>query len=307
MMVPESSPHAKKGKEIKEVEGGKGRAMKIVLREEIQKSMGSFSRAQKRLANFLLDNWSEVPLLSIEAIARKSGVSMASVTRLTRKLSCKGFYDFKGRIKSEHMLDIVNPVERFFSIKSDLSGKKSLIKAARQDVKNINRLLAVVSEETFLKLTESIEKARRVFTFGVGISALCSNLAAYTFNQIQKETHSLDEGQTPVEEKILALEKDEIIIFSSFYPYSKSTIEFARLAQRQGLTIVGFSDNEFSPLSEFATLMLKIPRENVLFTTSISAMTVLLNAVAAEIAMKKKEALGQTLKDQERQLRTFYL
>jgi len=281
--------------------------MKISLREEIKKNMGSFSRTQKHLANFLLDNWSEVPLLSIEAIAKKSSVSMASITRLTRKLSCTGFYDFKGRIKSEHMHDIVNPVERFFSIKSDLSGKKSLIKAARQDVKNINRLLAVVSEETFLKLVESIEKAKRVFTFGIGISALFSNLAAYTFNQIQKETHSLDEGQTPVEEKILAIEKDEIIIFSSFYPYSKSTFEYARLARRLGLAIVVFSDNEFSPLSEFATLMLKIPRENVLFTTSISAMTVLLNAVAAEIAMKKKEVLGLSLKDQDRQLRTFYL
>ena len=90
------------------------------------------------------------------------------------------------------MHNIANPVERFFSLKSDLSGKKSLIKAARQDVKNINRLLAVVSEETFLKLVESIEKAKRVFTFGVGISAIFSNLAAYTFSQIQKETHSLD-------------------------------------------------------------------------------------------------------------------
>jgi len=281
--------------------------MKKNLREEIRKGMGDFSRTQKRLATFLLDNWTEIPLLSIEAIAKKSGVSMASITRLTRRLACKGFYDFKSQIKSEHMHDIINPVERFFSISSDLSGKKSLIKAARQDVKNINRLLAAVSEETFLKLVATIEKARRVHTFGVGISALFSNLTAYTFNQIQKETHSLDEGHMPVEEKILSIQKDEVIIFSSFYPYSKCTVDFARLAHKRGLEIVAFSDNEFSPLSEFATLMLKIPRENILFTTSISAMTVLLNAIATEIALKKKDDLAQSLKDQDRQLRAFYL
>jgi DNA-binding MurR/RpiR family transcriptional regulator len=286
---------------------GEGRAMKKNLHDEIKKSMGTFSRTQKRLATFLLDNWTEIPLLSIKAIAKKSGVSMASVTRLTRKLDCRGFYDFKSQIKSEHMHDIINPVERFFSIKSDLSGKKSLIKAARQDVKNINRLLAGVSEETFLKLVDWIEKAPRVFTFGVGISSIFSNLTAYTFNQIQKETHSLDEGHTPIEEKILAISPDEIIIFSSFFPYSKCTVEFARLAHRRGLKIVVFSDNEYSPLSEFAQLMLKIPRENILFTTSISAMAVLLNAVATEIALKKKDVLGQSLKDQDRQLRVFYL
>jgi len=281
--------------------------MKKNLREEIRKGMVDFSRTQKRLATFLLDNWAEIPLLSIEAIAKKSGVSMASITRLTRRLACKGFYDFKSQIKSEHMHDIINPVERFFSISSDLSGKKSLIKAARQDVKNINRLLATVSEETFLKLVAAIEKARRVHTFGVGISALFSNLTAYTFNQIQKDTHSLDEGHMPVDEKILSIQKDEVIIFSSFYPYSKCTVDFARLARQRGLEIVAFSDNEFSPLSEFATLMLKIPRENILFTTSISAMTVLLNAIATEIALKKKDDLAQSLKDQDRQLRAFYL
>ena len=281
--------------------------MKKELRDEIKKNMGDFSRTQKRLANFLLDNWTEVPLLSIETIAKKSGVSMASITRLTRKLSCRGFYDFKNQIKREHMHSIVNPVERFFSVPGDVSGKKSLIKAARQDVRNINRLLAGISDETFMKLVECIEKARRVHAFGVGISSIFAGLTAYTFNQIQKETHSLDEGHIPVEEKILAMGPDEIILFSSFYPYSKSTVEFARLAGRRGLPIVVFTDNEFSPLCDGALLLLKIPRENILFTTSISAMAVLLNAVATEIAMKNKEGLSHSLKELDRQLRAFYL
>jgi len=281
--------------------------MKRNLREEIKKGMEGFSRTQKRLANFLLDNWAEIPLLSIESIAEKSGVSMASITRLTRRLACKGFHDFKDQVKAEQMRSIVNPVERFFSLQADLSGKKPLIQAARQDVKNINRLLTAMSEETFLKLVSWVEKAERVFTFGVGISAIFSNLTAYTFNQIQKETHSLDEGHTPIEEKIMAIGKDELIIFSSFFPYSKCTVEFARLAHQRGLRIVVLSDNEFSPLAPYASLILKIPRENILFTTSISALSVLLNAIATEIALKEKEALALSLKEQDRQLRMFYL
>ena len=131
------------------------------LRDEIKENVAKFSRVQKRLANFLVDNWAEIPFMSIEKIAEKSGVSMASITRFTRKFSCQGFYDFKNQVKSEHMKNIVNPVEQFFSIPSDLRGKKSLIKAARQDVKNINRLLATISEETFLLLVEMIEKTRQ--------------------------------------------------------------------------------------------------------------------------------------------------
>ena len=212
--------------------------MKRNLREEISKGMESFSRTQQRLANFLIDNWAEIPLLSIETIAQKSNVSMASITRLTRKLACKGFHDFKNQVRGEHIRRIVNPVERFLALQADLSGKKPLIQAARQDVKNINHLLSAVSEETFQKLVEWVEGATRVYTFGVGISAIFSNLIAYTFSQIQKETHSLDEGHMPVEEKILGIGRDELVIFSSFFPYSKSTVEFARLAHRRGLRIV---------------------------------------------------------------------
>jgi DNA-binding MurR/RpiR family transcriptional regulator len=277
------------------------------LKDEIKKNVVQFSRVQKRLANFLVNNWSEIPLLSIEKIAEKSGVSMASITRFTRKMSCQGFYDFKNQVKSEHMKIIANPIERFFSIPSDLKGKKSLIKAARQDVKNINHLLASISEETFRRLVEMVEKANRIFTFGIGISSIFSNLIAYTFSQIQKKTHSLDEGHTPVEEKIFYIEKDDLIIFSSFFPYSKCTAEFAKLAHEQGLAIVVFTDNEYSPLSRYASLILKIPRENILFTTSISALSVLLNAIATEIALKKKEILSQSLKDMDRKLRAFYL
>jgi len=277
------------------------------LRDEIKQNIVKFSRGQKRLANYLVDNWTEIPLLSIEKIAEKSGVSMASITRFTRKISCQGFYDFKNQVKSEHMKNIANPVERFFSIPNDVRGKKSLIKAARQDVKNINRLLATISEETFLRLVDMIEKANRVFTFGIGISSIFSNLIAYTFNQIEKKTHSLDEGNIPVEEKIFYIEKNELIIFSSFFPYSRCTAEFAKLAHERGLTIVLFTDNEYSPLSGYASLILKVPRENILFTTSISALTVLLNAIATEIALKKKEILSQSLKDMDRKLRAFYL
>jgi DNA-binding MurR/RpiR family transcriptional regulator len=281
--------------------------MKKKLLDDIRNGLDGFSRTQKRLTTFLVDHWAEIPLLSIETIAERAGVSTASITRLARKLDCKGFHDFKRQVKSEQLKSIVNPLERFFTQPSDLSGKQPLIQAARQDVKNINRLLASISEETFQKLVLWVGQAKRIYSFGVGISAVFSSLIAYTFSQIQKEAHRLDEGNMPVEEKILSLRKSDIIIFSSFFPYSKCTSDYARLARQRGLRTVVLSDNEYSPLASHASLVLKVPRENILFTTSIAALSVLLNAVATEIALKKKEELGRSLKEQERQLRSFYI
>ena len=56
-----------------------------------------------------------------------------------------------------------------------------------------------------------------------------------------------------------------------------------------------------------ASLVLKFPRENILFTTSISALSDLFNAVATEIALKKKDELSLALKEMDRKLRGFYV
>ncbi len=277
------------------------------LQARIRAQAAKSPRMQKHLASFLIDHWKEIPLLSIERIAAKSGVSMASITRFTRRIGCRGFLDFKSRVKGEHLRRMANPVERFFSVPPDLKGKNSLIQAARQDVRNINVLLASISVETFRRLSDMIDRAERVYAYGVGISSILASLVTYTLNQIQKCAVNLDDGDIPVEEKIFCARPGELILFFSFFPYSRCTAEFARLAHDRDLPIVLFTDNEYSPLARTASLVLKVPRENILFTTSISALSVLFNAVATEIALGKKEELSRSLKEMDRKLRPFYL
>lgn len=275
------------------------------LKDQLRENTDSYSRIQKKLATFLLENWNEIPLMSIEHISKETGVSTATISRFARIFAFKGFYDFKDRLKEEIRIT-VNPVDRFRQLKADLSGKKPLVTVARQDVKNINKLIAMVKEETFLNLVKMIEKAPRVYSFGASISSIFSNLIRYIFNQVQKEAHCLDEGNMSVEEKIVTLQKDDLIIFCSFYPYSKSTISFAQLAGELGLQVVAISDSEFSPISEYAALVLPIPRENVLFTTSVSAFSVLINAIATEIAYKKKEELTESINRTDKILKKYY-
>lgn len=275
------------------------------LKHEIEAAQGTFSRLQKKLAGFMIERWDELPLMAITDIAQETGLSTASVSRFTRQFGFKGFYEFKDRIKEE-VKSAINPVDRFFRLETDLSGKKSLSKVARQDVKNINRLLSQMSEQTFISLLQQVENARRVFTFGVGISSIFAHFLRYVFNQVQKETHLLDERDISVEENILSVAQGDLIILLSFFPYSRSTVEFAQLAREQGLHVVAISDNQHSPISEYVTSVVVIPRDNVLFTTSISAFTVLVNAIATEIALKNKDSLTESIKRADRLLKRFY-
>lgn len=278
------------------------------LKLEIQRHLDEnafSSRTQKRVAAFLVDNWNEIPLMSIEFISKETGVGTATITRFVRKYDLKGFYDFKERIKDQ-LKAAINPVENFKLAKSSLKSRESLVRVANQDIKNINKLLATIDDKSFSEVVRLIEAADRVYTFGTSISSIFSRLATYLFNQVHIETHCLNDGDMTVEERILQLKKKDLVLFFSFYPYSRSTIEFAQLAKAQGLTVVSISDNRFSPVSEESHLVLAIPRENILFTTSTSALSLLINAIATELALKKKDKLSRFIKSSDDILKKFY-
>lgn len=275
------------------------------LQDKISESNEKCSRIQKKLGVFLLEHWNEIPLMSIEHIARETGVSTATISRYARQYNFKGFFDFKDKIKEE-VKNSINPVDKFRLMRADLRGKKSLVTVARQDVKNLNKLLSMVKEESFSRLVEMVDKAPRVFSFGKSISSIFADFTSYIFNQIRKEAHTLDESVISIEERILSVKPEDMIIFCSFLPYSRVTIEYAQLAKERGLQVVAISDNEYSPISEFASLVLAIPRENVLFTTSFAAFSVLINAVAVEIAYRDKERLTQEITQEDRILKRFY-
>ncbi len=278
---------------------------KIDLKDKIRNGIDSYSRIQKKLAYFLVENWNEIPLMSIEPIAKETGVSTATITRFFRRFNFKGFYDFKESIKGE-LKETVNPMKRFKVLRTNLNARDSLVQVAKQDIKNINKLLSTIKEDSFREMVRMVEKADRVYAFGTNVSSILAHMTAYLFNQIGKETHCLDEGPFTVEEKILQLRKEDLLIFFSFYPYSRSTIEFARLVKFHGLPMISVSDNAHSPISEFASMVLAIPRENILFTTSTAAFSVLINAIATELALKNKTALMQKIEAADESLKGFY-
>lgn len=275
------------------------------LKQIIKSDIANYSRIQKKLASYLVDNWAEIPIASIESISKETGVSTATITRFFRKYNFKGFLDFKDSLKGE-LKETINPMERFKLYRANFQARDSLVQVARMDIKNINKLLATIKEESFSQIVKMVDKADRVYAFGINISSILAHMTCYLFNQVGKETHCLDEGPLSVEEKILQVRRSDLLIFFSFYPYSKSTIEFAQLAKKHQLPLISISDNAHSPISESASMVLAIPRENILFTTSTAAFSVLINAIATELALNNQNELVQKLEAADESLKPFY-
>ena len=84
------------------------------LLERIMKEQDSFPAAQKQVAAYVVDNYYQIPFLSITALARNIGVSDTTIIKFCNQLGFSGFGDFK-KVFSDYVhseLTMYNKISR---------------------------------------------------------------------------------------------------------------------------------------------------------------------------------------------------
>lgn len=93
------------------------------------------------------------------------------------------------------------------------------------------------------------------------------------------------------------MDKKDVLILYSFPPYSKRTLDIARLAKRHEIPVVGITDKQTAPIIDYGTHNLIIQSENMLFTNSFAAISVLINAITTEISVRNKKKTLNFIKE----------
>jgi DNA-binding MurR/RpiR family transcriptional regulator len=81
----------------------------------------------------------------------------------------------------------------------------------------------------------------------------------------------------------------DLLITFSFPPYSRQTVEAAQLAQRLNIPVVSFTDKKAAPISQYSLHVLIAKTDNILFTNSLGAISMLMNALVTEIALTEEQ------------------
>ncbi len=129
-----------------------------------------------------------------------------------------------------------------------------------------------------------------------------SQILAYSLNQVAvRATPFVHDYETFVEQLPFLTPSDLLIAFS-FPPYSRETVEVVKAAEARRIPVVGITDKVTSPISFHCIHALPIRSQNMLFTNSFSAISVVINALATEVAVRNRSKAVRMLKEIERQL-----
>jgi DNA-binding MurR/RpiR family transcriptional regulator len=268
------------------------------IKEKITSKYNSLPKNQKKIADYCINNFDKIPFVNVHDLSVATGASVASVVRFSQRAGFKGFSELRDAITGSLQKELTNkqmfPLFEKRRVEEDL-----LTEVANLDIKNINETLNLIERSTFNYVIDRISKSERVFTAGLGISYLLSEILAYQLTQVGISSSVLQHSHTLFNEHILFLNPKDLLIVFSFPPYSKETIEAAEFASKRKIDVISITNKHASPVTFFTKANLIVKSENMLFTNSFSAISVLINAIATACAIKDKQRAKKVLKESE--------
>ncbi len=270
------------------------------IQQVIVDNLPNYSKNQRVLANFILENLQTVSLLSVNDVAEKAGVSSATVVRFARVLGFNGYLEFRNYLV-ELLKEQLSPVEKY---KATISKREeyqdSLSKVAQQVVKNIDKSLQHNLLEDFKHVVTHIREAENIFCVGIGISKYMGEILAYLLKLYMKKAASINNDTLSFAEQIILLNPKDLVIAFSFPPYSRQTVESAQLAHSLDIPVISFTDKKTAPIVQYCEHVLIAKTDNILFTNSLGAIAVLMNALVTEIALTEENKVMEGLKKVEK-------
>lgn len=266
----------------------------------IQENMSTFSKGQKRIANYILESYDKAAFMTASKLGKTVSVSESTVVRFASELGYDGYPSMQKSLQKmiRNRLTSVQRIE----VSYDRFGDQDVLTSVLQsDIDKIRMTLEEVDHQSFENAVEAIVKARRIYIIGVRSSASIATFLHFYLNLIFDNVVLIGASTaSEVYENLIKVGAEDVVIGISFPRYSSRTVHGMKFAKDQGAATIAITDSEASPLASTATYTLKARSDMASFVDSLVAPLSLVNALLVAVSRKKNEDLSNTFQKLEK-------
>lgn len=226
----------------------------MTVSDVITAHFAALTRAERRLAETLLDNYPVSGLGSITTVAENAGVSTPTVARMVQKLGFRGFPDFQARLHQELEATISNPIAKHDRWAASAPGTHILNRFADAVMGNMRLTLSQIEPAEFDAAAALVSDCRRhVYLVGGRITR---TMADYLFTHLQVirtgVTH-IAANPSSWPHYVLDMKRGDVLILFDIRRYEQEMETLASFARKRGVEIVLFTDQWGSPVAKSAS------------------------------------------------------
>jgi len=289
--------NAKKGQIMSEEESP---SIHPVLVEKLKQAIDSLTPRQRGLAEYILQNPESLAFLTITDLAKKVGVSEATITRFCGTLGYEGYAHLCREVQ-ETIQSELSTVGRFQLVRTmgrhsvETQSSSAFERVLSNEIDNLINLNQNIRTADFYRCIDLMAEADRICVIG---SMASSCLAGYLGYMLEKVFPRVDvlHGHGGVAAAVCnSLDQRSLVFLLSFPRYPKVTVELGQLAAQKKAKIVAITNSPISPVVPLATITFLIPIGIVSFVDAYAAPIAFLNALVTEWSERNPDATQQSL------------
>ena len=260
----------------------------------IETNMRGFSKGQKRIAQYILENYDKAAFMTASKLGKLVGVSESTVVRFASELGYDGYPSMQ-RALQEMIRSRLTSTQRIKAAGDMFSGQDVLSAVVHSDIEKLRMVVDETDRGEFGRAVDEIMQARRIYILGTRSSTFVAGyLNFYLHLMFENVTLVQTSAAGEILEQLFRIGPGDVMIAITFPRYSQVTRNTVQFAKDRGATILAITDSEISPVYQLADTSLLVPSEMFSFVDSLVAPISIINALLVALGHRKGKEIAGT-------------
>ena len=197
------------------------------LLENIRSGYDTFSKGQKRIAGYILDNYVSAAYMTAARLSKETGVSESTVVRFATELGYEGYPEMQSALQGM-LKNRLTPVQRI-NLAAERIGDDILGATLRADIANLKATLAQTDRDNFAAIVDMLLYAKTIYIVGNRSSTSLANFMYFYFSIISDKARLVQNASgSDIFEQLLRIDEGDVLVAISFPRYSRRTVDAIR-------------------------------------------------------------------------------
>ncbi|MBQ1242623.1 MAG: MurR/RpiR family transcriptional regulator [Oscillospiraceae bacterium] len=252
----------------------------------IEKNMSSFSKGQKLIARFILEEYDKAAFMTASKLGKTVQVSESTVVRFATQLGYDGYPSMQ-RALQEMIRGKLTSIQRIQASDGTLMGANLVTNVMQRDIEKMRMAIDQTENAEFERVVDTLLGAKRIYLVGFRSSSFLAGYLNFYFRLMFENVTFVQGGAAGTFDQIFRVGPGDVVFAICFPRYSELALKTVQFAKDRGAIIVGLTDSELSPVYQMSECSLLVRNEMISFVDSLAAPMSMLNALILATAHKK--------------------
>ena len=269
------------------------------LLQKIDEKYPRLSKGQKKLADYIRQEYDKAAFLTAAKMGEVVGVSESTVVRFAMTLGYKGYPEFQKALE-ELVRTKLNSIQRMEVTYGRISQGEILTSVLQADIEKIKLTMGSMDQEAFEMAVDTILKAKRIYVIGIRSCAPLASFLSYYLQLICEDVTLVNtNSSSEIFEQLIRIGQDDVVIGISFPRYSMRTLKALEFANNRNAKVITLTDSVHSPMNLYSSCNLIARSDMASIVDSLVAPLSVVNALVVALCMKKQKDVIATLETLE--------